>query len=326
MDTSFYYAIVNNSFEHNSIILSTNNYINDTQNYKLNIVNNDYIILDTNTYNFDTILIKNYIYNNLDAITKFTKNWSTSLEPVYDYVLKERLINNLINPNVIHNSKLSETYTSLELHTKHYIDYLVYKKPKSIIYSFGTYNKYKNVNLLNNKLDLINDWSDIATIIQTNEPLGIDSVIGNSYNLDIKMINITEIKLLSSNINLLLHELLLSVLILHNDGVYITKMNEIKYKIQYDFIYLCTLCFESISIYKLVSDSGLYIICNKRKPNLDAIAELISSLLNTNISNIFETLPDNFINYVNNLKILINEEYNKDHKFNIQKLQILWNV
>lgn len=229
--------------------------------------------------------------------------------------------------------------------------YLFWRHPNSIGYGITLRNnsgkldwKVKNKNFTpyygpDDTGDLYSNWNNFRDFILEKHDDGVDLAVANGVFDD-------EFK--SSKI--LTIELYLGISCVNHHGNFVCKVFDTVNKYTYDLIYLLSLAYNDIIMFKPMSsrpaDAERYIVCIDRKRNVDKVEEAFEKVINSFsneqfVKQIFDTLPEDYtlwmdkynnisINrqkyYINNILDVVRKKEVEIYVYNNNKALILWSL
>lgn len=334
MDPSINLSIKKSSFDKTDLSISRNIFKNESIQFKIetkSVQKEEYIInpknIDYNLQrdlqrdlslslglnlglNLGKSIFKFYssvIMANLDALSFATKHYNGSLKfSANTSDLNHDQYFTVNTPNLLKVCIINDSTTGI-------LDYIRFRKPESVIFGINSHPD-KNMFSINESPDmsLKQNYKKFISQIQESQILGLDLMVSMSNTDYLYILNI-------------------AVFILHNDGIFICKLDNIDIQ----FLYLCSLFFETIEIYRLLSSSciqnnnDIYLIAKNKKYRLQSHSKtekLIDKLeyyIQTNVWDIqipteFKEWIQKTVNDINNFKM--------DKELDIFLPFIIWNI
>jgi len=203
--------------------------------------------------------------------------------------------------------------------------------------------------------DLYTQWPSFVRFVK-DRTSSIDLVMGDGgFDLEGKQENFQRQEFLSSR--LLLTQILTAISVLSHDGNFICKVFDTVTTMSAQLLYICSLCFDNISVVKLMSsrwaNSERYIVARKFKNNASLYIDLLSEAnkhytTTDNVVQLFSNeMPEDFVSWMkshNNFSIDLQTKYSKaildyasldinkqalyvaQPRINLTKCFIIWNI
>lgn len=200
-----------------------------------------------------------------------------------------------------------------------FTQYLQYRLPLSM--GYGITSK-SHIDYQMNKLDIsrfvpiygsnsvgdgniFNEWDFFIKTVKTVESDGVDIVVADGGFDVSKNEDQTRQEFLTSR--LIQHEILMGISCCKKEGNFVCKLFDTVSKISGDLLYLCSLAFEKIYLFKPTTsrwtNAEKYLICIKRKDDVDDVIAILTKMVKMqnhyiSLSDSDMILPDDFVSWL----------------------------